>query len=81
MKGLTEFQEKIREYLEKHALNKMASAWEISQRVFPERWRKRASHGVMIVHIRRAALKALDVFVVLAPRNEHEDYTICLVRE
>lgn len=80
MTKLTDFQERIREYLEKRALNKTASAWEVAQRVFPKRWKKRASHGVMIVHIRRAALKAPDVFVVLPPRDQHGDYTICLIR-
>ena len=58
--------------------NRMASAWLIAQKAFPDRWEKRAARGALIGHIRRAAFKMPDMCCVLPPKGQHGDYTICL---
>lgn len=50
----TEFQERIREYVER-CPNQMAGVYTVAANVFPERWKRRAARGAMTGHVRRAA--------------------------
>ncbi len=52
---MTDFQTRIRRYLlTLTERNHGSSTWEIAQRVFPEKWARRAAHGILIAHVRRA---------------------------
>lgn len=78
---MTKFQERIIEYLKK-CPNKMSSTWGIAQNEFPEKWTKgrtrnaRSGRGALVGHIVRASSK-LDCIVILPPKTQYDDYTIC----
>jgi hypothetical protein len=78
MNKVSEFQQQIIDHL-KTCPNQMDSTWSIAQKAFPEKWKRRSGRGALIGHIVRAASK-LDSVVILPPKGEYGDYTICLVR-
>lgn len=79
---MTEFQRRIMIYLDKHYQHNVGT-WEIAQRVFPERWAKRAARGVMIAHIRRAAwaLQQMGVAFLLPPSRIQGDNAVGFASE
>lgn len=80
---LTPFQKRVFDAI-KLGPNEMANTWEICWNGFTKEWNsKRSAHGAMFRCVLQAgiAMQEKGIVVILSPRDEHDTYTFCSIRD